>query len=217
MLVRDILAGAILCSIGIVLLFMIYGFITRDQHSASETSTLDTPVNIAPSPTRQTAPAKRSVVHPYTTEEFKTMLQVLQQDPPHYNLETVTSMLDARRNHFAIPSYGVLYPDPQGDILFQAVYADFKQAQTLEKAQNSKRALDYYIMILLTVVPLGDSYYLRPAILLERFKCYDAALAVCALRKYHIHRDSGQFSNDLKNQWKKREDRLKSKLDNCKQ
>lgn len=144
--------------------------------------------------------------------KLSKILYTFEKEPNHYNLETVAAALNDRYAHFDTPSYGVDYPDPYGDAIFKAVSAVYTKARTLEKQKDTRRAIDYYLLILLTVVPLGDDYYLRPAILLERFKYYDAALAVCKLRQVHLLKDAGAFPEALQAEWQKRKTRLQSKL-----
>lgn len=155
---------------------------------------------------------KKTFDDPLSSVEATRIVDTLSRKPPEYNLAVVASSLDCRYKEFLCPSYGTQHPDPAGDRIFSAVYATYQRAQDLEKQKESRRALDYYLFILLTCVPLGDSYYVRPAILLERFKCYDAALAVCRLRKVHMHRDGGGSLGQMKEAWKKREERLKKKI-----
>ena len=149
---------------------------------------------------------------PAQEQKLAKIRVILEKEPPEYDLDTVAASLDDRYTHFKTPSYGDDYPDPYGDAVFKAISAVYTKTRALEKQKDTRRALDYYILILLTVVPLGNDYYLRPAILLERFKYYDAALAVCNLRQVHLLKDAGAFPNDLQAEWQKRKTRLQSKL-----
>lgn len=55
----------------------------------------------------------------------------------------------------------------------------YDAARDLERQARPEEALDTYNAILLAFVPRGMAYYERPAILLERMRHYDEAIAIC--------------------------------------
>lgn len=161
---------------------------------------------------------KGGSLQPSMTPEEKQKLAkiqtVLQRKPPEFNLDTVDILLNERCSHFGPPTLPDNFVDDYNRAVFETIYSVFAKGQTLEKQKAPRLALNYYLLLLLNVVPLGDAYYLRPAILLERFKYYKAALAVCKLRKIYLHRENNYIERIV--EWEKREARLKNKLDTCK-
>lgn len=157
-------------------------------------------------------------LQPSMTPEEKQKLAkiqtILQRKPPEFNLDTVDILLNERCSHFGPPTLPDNFVDDYNRAVFETIYNVFAKGQLLEKQKEPHLALNYYLMLLLNVVPLGDAYYLRPAILLERFKYYKAALAVCKLRKVYLHRENSYIEKIV--EWEKREARLNSKLNTCK-
>lgn len=135
--------------------------------------------------------------------------------PPHYDWEKLPSMLTQRLSEYLAPSYGIV-DTYEEHVVFRLVFDMYSRGKALEKEKDYSTALDCYLHILFSVVPLGDSYYVRPAILLERFKQYEAALIVCKMRYRYLRTDLRGASDDSKKEayaaWRKRENRLKEKL-----
>lgn len=134
--------------------------------------------------------------------------------PPHYDWEELPVALSKRLTEYVAPSYGVV-DTYEEHVVFRLVYDVYSRAKELEKEKDYTTALDSYLLILFSVVPLGDSYYNRPAILLERFKQYEAAIIVCKMRYRYLGRDAGKregAKEELMAEWKKRENRLKEKI-----
>lgn len=134
--------------------------------------------------------------------------------PPHYNWDSLPAELNKRMEEYLAPSYGVADTHEE-HVVFQMVYDLFSRARILEKNKDYASALNCYLLILFSVVPLGDSYYHRPAILLERFKQYEAAIIICKMRYRYLHLDAGSrpgSKEQLLADWKKREMRLNGKL-----
>lgn len=134
--------------------------------------------------------------------------------PAHYEWDDLPGMLSKRLSEYVAPSYGVVDTHEEHEVS-RLVHDVYTRAQSHERSKDYAIALDYYLLILFSVVPLGDSYYLRPAILLERFKQYQAAILVCRMRYRYIRADLQGSSEENKKlaiaEWKKREARLKKK------
>lgn len=133
--------------------------------------------------------------------------------PPHYDWEGLPMALSERLTEYVAPSYGVVDTHEE-HVVFRLVYDVYSRAKELEKEKDYTTALDCYLLILFSVVPLGDSYYIRPAILLERFRQYEAAIIVCRMRYRYLGMDAGKregAKDELMAEWKKRENRLKEK------
>lgn len=148
---------------------------------------------------------------PIQERELEKIRATLRQEPPDYNLYTIDDALNERYAHFGPPSFDDDIDDLYNHSVFEEIYKVFARAQLLEKQKEPLRALNYYLMILLNVVPLGDAYYLRPAILLERYKHFNAALAVCKLRKVYLREGESGYEQK-KAEWDKREARLKNRM-----
>lgn len=137
--------------------------------------------------------------------------------PPHYSWDTLSSELSHRLSEYVAPSYGVL-DTYEEHVVFRLVYDIYQSGRELERSKDYASALDCYLLILFSVVPLGDSYYVRPAILLERFKQYEAAIIVCKMRYRHLRTELMGANKENKeaafSEWKKREARLNDKLRN---
>lgn len=140
--------------------------------------------------------------------------------PPHYSWDTLPDVLSKRLYEYVAPSYGDFCVSYEEYAVFCLVFDLYTRAKALEKGKDYSTALDCYLLILFSVVPLGDSYYVRPAILLERFKQYESAIIVCKMRYRYLNRDAGKregAKEELMAEWKKRENRLKDKLKKSKQ
>lgn len=213
-MLTTMLIGALIIGILIVIVPIVLNFISQHR----KTDTLCQPkASVAPKayPTAKNQPDwypdRYRPMTPIQERELEKIRASLRQEPPDYNLYTIDDALNERYAHFGPPSFDDDIDDLYNHSVFEEIYKVFARAQLLEKQKEPLRALNYYLMILLNVVPLGDAYYLRPAILLERYKHFNAALAVCKLRKVYLREGESGYEQK-KVEWDKREARLKNRM-----
>lgn len=91
---------------------------------------------------------------------------------------------------------------------FDRYYKKLEKARELEKGGYQRMALEIYLNILETSVPLGTLYYERPCIILEREKRYQEAIKICNMAINRIERK--MFNADVED-FEKRKARLVKK------
>lgn len=91
------------------------------------------------------------------------------------------------------------------------IYTLYETAYSLEKENSHELALEKYFEILHNYVPIGSTYYKRPAILLEKLKRYEEAIKVCDLAIKYQQENNLHFP---KEEFEHRKNRLLGKLTN---